>query len=571
MAAMRMAGVWAWVARNGIAARMLAVVCGLGAVALVAGGIRIAGLVVQGGRAADMQAAAERAQVGERINGLINAVVMDSRGIYMSRQVAEAEKFAVPLLGNLERIEGLMARWEALLPEGRRGELEGARGPVRDFVALRREMVRAARAEGPAAADRIGNNEANRATRQALNGAIVALAQGNDVELKGLVAAVRQFQERTIVWLAVVMLGGGCLVTGASIAVTLRSITRPLGRMTAAMRGLAEGDLTVEVKDTGRRDEIGQLEAAMRAFRENRVAADRLAVAQEGAREKGEVRAMALEALTRGFRGRAAEMMVEVSSAAEQLGGTAQAMSRAAAGTAEQSAAVAEAAGQASANVQTVAAAAEELAASTEEIGRQVARCAEATRGAVEGTRRTDGIVAALAEGAQRIGDVVRLIGDIAGQTNLLALNATIEAARAGEAGKGFAVVASEVKSLATQTAQATAQIGRQIEENRAATMEAVESIRGIGGRIGEVSAIAVAMSAAVEEQAAATREIARNVLEAAARTRDVTASVDVIGAGVETTRQAADQVLGAAGSLSGQAAQLGNAVAVFSAEVLAA
>ena len=86
-----------------------------------------------------------------------------------------------------------------------------------------------------------------------------------------------------------------------------------------------------------------------------------------------------------------------------------------------------------------------------------------------------------LAEGAQRIGDVVGLISTIAGQTNLLALNATIEAARAGEAGKGFAVVASEVKGLAQQTAKATEEVSGQIARMQEATREAVEAIRGIG------------------------------------------------------------------------------------------
>ena len=121
-----------------------------------------------------------------------------------------------------------------------------------------------------------------------------------------------------------------------------------------------------------------------------------------------------------------------------------------------------------------------------------------------------------LADAALKIGEVVKLINDIAGQTNLLALNATIEAARAGEAGKGFAVVASEVKSLATQTAKATEDIGTQIAGIQNATQEAVAAIKGIGGTIASISEIATAIAAAVEEQGAATQEIARNVQQAA-------------------------------------------------------
>src|SRR5262249_15463735 len=159
-----------------------------------------------------------------------------------------------------------------------------------------------------------------------------------------------------------------------------------------------------------------------------------------------------------------------------------------------------------STNVQTVASAAEELNASIGEIGRQVTQSAQIAGKAVSEAERTQATVRSLADGAQKIGDVVKLINDIAGQTNLLALNATIEAARAGEAGKGFAVVASEVKSLATQTAKATEEIAAQIGAIQNATGDAVGAIDGIGKTIAELSHIATAIASAVEEQGAATR-----------------------------------------------------------------
>ncbi len=202
--------------------------------------------------------------------------------------------------------------------------------------------------------------------------------------------------------------------------------------------------------------------------------------------------------------------------------------------------AVAAASEEASSNVQTVAAASEELSASIGEISRQVTHAASIAERAVEETRRTDNTVRGLTETAGRIGEVVKLISNIAGQTNLLALNATIEAARAGEAGKGFAVVASEVKSLANQTAKATEEISAQIAAVQKVTQEAVDAIRSIGGTIGEVSEVATGIASAVEEQGAATQEITRNTQEAARRTREVSETVAGVTDGADATGAAA-------------------------------
>jgi methyl-accepting chemotaxis protein len=200
-----------------------------------------------------------------------------------------------------------------------------------------------------------------------------------------------------------------------------------------------------------------------------------------------------------------------------------------------------------------------------------VARSAKITDRAVEDTQRTDVIVRALAEAAEKIGHVMGLISDIAGQTNLLALNATIEAARAGDAGKGFAVVASEVKSLATQTSKATEEIGVQIGQIQAATKEAVEAIHGITVTIEEVSTIAANIAASVEEQGAATAEIARNVQQTAKATQDVTVNISGVSRASTEAGAAAGQVLSAAGDLSKQAEVLSAEVISFLSDVRAA
>ncbi len=215
-----------------------------------------------------------------------------------------------------------------------------------------------------------------------------------------------------------------------------------------------------------------------------------------------------------------------VASSATELKASAESMVASAEETASQSTAVAAASEEVTANIQTVSAAAEELTSSVNEISRQVMESTRISEEAVAETERTNVVVQGLAEAAQKIGDVVKLISDIAGQTNLLALNATIEAARAGEAGKGFAVVASEVKSLANQTAKATEDIAAQVGNIQSATNDAVGAIKGVGETINKLSEIATSISSAVEEQGAATGEISRNVQEAANGTQEVTGNI---------------------------------------------
>ncbi|NMJ44171.1 HAMP domain-containing protein [Roseomonas sp. JC162] len=246
-----------------------------------------------------------------------------------------------------------------------------------------------------------------------------------------------------------------------------------------------------------------------------------------------------------------------VAASAAQLQQAARTLTDAAADAGREAMTVSEAGTQANADVQAVAAAAEEMAASVEEITRRVAEAAEVARRAVAEAKATDTTVRGLAEAASRIGDVVRLIGEIAGQTNLLALNATIEAARAGEAGKGFAVVASEVKNLAGQTAKATEEIGRQIGEMQGATNQAVDAIRAIGATVDRTSDIATAIAAAVEEQGATTREIARSAAQVAQATETVARKIEGIRAAADATGGSAGAVLQASGALSGDAETL--------------
>jgi methyl-accepting chemotaxis protein len=206
---------------------------------------------------------------------------------------------------------------------------------------------------------------------------------------------------------------------------------------------------------------------------------------------------------------------------------------------------------QATQNVQTVASAAEQLASSNSEIARQVAHSADITSLAVRDIDKTVTSVNTLEAAAQKIGQIVTLINDIASRTNLLALNATIEAARAGEAGKGFAVVAHEVKSLASQTAGATGQIASQITEIQETTRAASSSIRGVDHVIQQINEIAAGIASAVEQQSAATREIARNIQQAAVSSQSVNANIAGVTVKTRDVGSAAQKLLQAAESLA--------------------
>jgi methyl-accepting chemotaxis protein len=219
---------------------------------------------------------------------------------------------------------------------------------------------------------------------------------------------------------------------------------------------------------------------------------------------------------------------------------------------------------EASVNVETAATAAAELSSSIKEISRQLTQANEVVRSAAADANATNDDISALAQVAQKIGDVVKLIQDIAGQTNLLALNATIEAARAGEAGRGFAVVASEVKSLAVQTAKATEEITREILSVQSCTSDAVTAIRAITQRMQDINYYTTEVASSVEQQEAATGEISHNVASAATGAKAIVAALDEVAGGVTQTRSSAETMLAASEEVENATARLRSEVEDF-------
>jgi methyl-accepting chemotaxis protein len=356
------------------------------------------------------------------------------------------------------------------------------------------------------------------------------------------------------------------------MALTFRSIVPPLKAMTLTMGKLAGGDLTATIPATERKDEVGQMAKAVQVFKDNAIRVEELTRDQEEQKQRAAAeRKQALEQMATEFESSVMGVVNVVSSSATEMQSTAQSLASAAQQASAQATTVASASEQATANVQTVAAAADELSSSIAEINRRVVDASRVSDRAADEIAETNAMVEALSGAADRIGEVVKLIADIASQTNLLALNATIEAARAGEAGKGFAVVAGEVKILANQTGRATGEIGNQIAAVQEETRRVVEAIKNISGIINQVREISAGIAASVEEQSAATGEIARNVEQAAIGTQQVSDNIIGVTEVATSTGASAEQVLSSARDLSHNSDCLQGEVTKFLANVRAA
>jgi methyl-accepting chemotaxis protein len=349
--------------------------------------------------------------------------------------------------------------------------------------------------------------------------------------------------------------------TGTLAVTTIRSI-RGIARATL---NLAEGDLSVDLTALHRRDELGAIVRSLSVFRDGlaRIAGLQAEkVLQKHAAEAA--RKADMIGLANGFEKSVGTIARVVATAATGMQATARSMSGAATLANDRAAGSAVAARVATEGLQAVATAAEHLNSSVVEINRQMAESALNAERAATDARRTDDIVRALAEGSQRIGEVVKLISNIAGQTKLLALNATIEAAHAGAAGDGFAVVAADVKNLAVQTARATEEIAAQIARFQGSTSQAVSAIGGVTATVERMSTIAAFIAAAVEQQGAATAEIARNVQQLALSTNKLMSNTADVSRAANETGVAAAQVLGSAEQLVGQAELLDEQVVSF-------
>ena len=509
-----------------------------------------------------VQTASRAALNVEHVNSLVYAIVMESRGVYMSTEAVGVKKYGDGLLKFNDQLVVVVQGWESIVQADDAGQFALFKKRIEQFMAFRKELVRRAVEVSPAAGREWGDNDANREVRIALNKDLDALTKV--YAERGKRIALQTESNRQLAFLLTCLGGLELVLVGAGVLIIFRSVARPLSVITATIKQVAEGADNVEVPHTDRTDEIGALARAIQIFKQ---AMDRnrnlnsQVLLDSKAREE---RARHIENSVEAFRGAIGSVLGAVNDNASAMRDTARSITEVASDASGRAAAAARATEQASANVFAVAGAAEQLSASIEEIGRQVRHSAEVVEQAGLRTEKSVAEIESLSAATQRIDGVLSLIQAIAEQTNLLALNATIEAARSGEAGRGFAVVAHEVKALAGQTAKATAEIGQNITLIQTSTRNAVDAVRDIGTAVHDINEVTSNIASSVGQQDAATREISSNAQLAADGNSTLVANIGSLSDAIGDTNKAATSVLSASSDLTATAELLSREVEKF-------
>jgi methyl-accepting chemotaxis protein len=556
--------------RNSISVRVLSTVLGLGLVAIVLIG---AAMLTMGGlrhRAERLQLATVQAIYAERINRLVSMVVMDSRGIYASRDAAELKYFADGILRHLDSIDGTMRSWIALAEPEQRAQFEKLAAALKEFSDLRRQLVTAGYDKGPDAARDLG--ETNRTDRIRLNEELETTAKRvGEHDVRRAMNEMIEYEQDCVRLLLLISVLGLLAALAAAWMIVSRTLLRPLQSLTTSVDRMARGDLQFPVGETTRGDEIGTIARSVENFRHGLVQMRDIQAREHDNDKQRIARAERIQRATDRFDHAIRECIANVHLSIAKVAEVADALRTLATSSTQESQTLAGSAQEAALNAQLVASAAEDLQASVNSIFNQIERSSATAAAAAQKAEKASSTVDQLDGAVAKIGQVVALINAIAEQTNLLALNATIESARAGEAGRGFGVVASEVKTLAEQTTNATSDIQLQIATVQNAARDAVGVIQTFEAAIADVHAAVSAITEAARQQNTATREISGSVAASAQSVEAVSRGVSGINDGILRTRMASESATGVVASLKDQALRLEREVGTLLKDIHAA
>jgi methyl-accepting chemotaxis protein len=469
--------------------KIYSVVILLSAFTAAVGIVAITGFQTYNAKVREIYQASTRAVISERVNTMIYAVVMDSRGIYMSATTAESEKYAPLVIQNLRKIEQLMKEWTSLIRPEDRATMERANARVAEFVQFRTELVRLSREATLPESRAFGDNDANRTNRTALNGEIATLASSNDTTTHRLAQELDSFYKNRL-WLLIGLATIGILTSIAlAVLIVVLAITRPINRLTQAMSTLAAGSTEIMVPATDRGDEIGDMARAVQVFLNQAIA-------------------------VRGLTTQIMENIRRVAMAASQASS---AVSQVSDGSNIQLDALKQSSGALEQSAQAIA----DVARGTQLASERARHAAGLVDKEIKQMTGMVDLVGAISENSSQISRIADAISRIASQTNMLSLNASIEAARAGEHGRGFAVVAEEVgklagssRGLAQDIAEQVRQATEQAEKGVAVAREVSSKMEEIADGVAETDKLIGAIATAMEEQQATIAGINENVGE---------------------------------------------------------
>jgi methyl-accepting chemotaxis protein len=532
------------------------------------------------------------------LNGMVYAVVMDSRGIYMSPDWKTAEPYGRGILEHLAELKKIAAAWRLVVIEAERAKVEALAANLEQFIAFRTELVRLAREETTAAARLFGDNDVNRKSRSDLNAKLVDLEKDYttlEQQAQALVDHVKSLNFNLLVGIAVMAIIMGALGT----FMVHRTVIMLINRMRLAMMELAAGNMNAQFEGVHRMDEIGDFARAFHNFKQASI--DRMhaeteakelraqaeaehaasearqsAVEAEKAKAAAE-QARSLDALAEGL-ARLAEGDLTISIEDEfaeayrqirddfnttvgRLHDTVDSIVTSTRDVANASQEISTSTMNLSQRTEEQAASLEQTSASMDEISATVQKNAEhahhanasagkardvADRGRAVVAKTVDAM-AQIESSATKISDIIGVIDEIARQTDLLALNAAVEAARAGDAGRGFAVVAAEVRTLAQRSSQAAKDIKDLINNSNGQVKEGVELVGRAGAAlieivdsIKEVAAVVAEIAAASTEQATGIEQVNKALNQMDEVTQQNSALVEENAATAKTLEQQA-------------------------------